>query len=304
MKITINEHKLRSSLREALDKYYGQALKNYFTKYNTPRNRALELIDYDDNYYYLLKFLDSVNWDDYLTKEQYQDIVDCFESGDEYLVSEKFWNGEYSDKLILDFADYIKDHNQYGLTPTRDAMDYTKTVNNAWLIHFSNHAHEIWREGFKYGTINFEDLGYSGSGNIKNKENDGIGFAYLVNNNNHYYDDLHHNTKYGDSAVLFQASAVVAYHYGDEEDQALFYINDAKNLILIDTGENANWAVVGNNGRLLYENDDIDNVIDWAITNFRQYQRQMVNPKEWKNHRDAMAKSSYAYTNKQIQNKS
>jgi len=123
---------------------------------------------------------------------------------------------------------------------------------------------------------------------------EGIAFAFSVDTHNDYYGGPYRNApKYGCGAVLFQANAVQATHYGDEEEQAMFYINDARNLILIEETDEYRWAVIANNGRVLYGDEDIDEVIAWAIRNFRQYAPAMLNPKEYANKRRAMRKSSY-----------
>ena len=67
------------------------------------------------------------------------------------------------------------------------------------------------------------------------------------------------------------------WHYTDEEYQVIFYGNTARNIIPITSGENASYGVYSKkNGQLLFENDDMDKIVNWVVTNFRQYQKHLL----------------------------
>jgi hypothetical protein len=36
-----------------------------------------------------------------------------------------------------------------------------------------------------------------------------------------------------------------------------------------------NWAIFDKDGRVLFENDDLDRVVKWAIDNYNQYRKKI-----------------------------
>ena len=109
------------------------------------------------------------------------------------------------------------------------------------------------------------------------KKYGGYNFAYDVERYDRYAHSNHgRGFKYGKEAVIFRASGMELWHYGDEEPQVIFYGNTAKSIIPITEGEEHQWAVKSvKTGRSLYENDDFDNVVVWVLRNFVQYRKQL-----------------------------
>ena len=106
----------------------------------------------------------------------------------------------------------------------------------------------------------------------KAKEMGGYNFAFPANN---VPNDA---TKYGKNAVMFTASGVQVYHYGDEEDQVIFWGRDARNIIPIYFDHNDyRWNLPGgDNGNPIFSSEKLDDVIDWVSKNFTQYHRLLV----------------------------
>jgi hypothetical protein len=46
-----------------------------------------------------------------------------------------------------------------------------------------------------------------------------------------------------------------------------------KNIIPITSGENTEFAIYSKDNKILYENDDLKNVVYWLIKNFNQYRK-------------------------------
>ena len=112
------------------------------------------------------------------------------------------------------------------------------------------------------------------------KKYGGYNFAYLLSDFVRYakgdYSRGSRGYKYGDEAVIFRASGIKVWHHGDQEPQVIFYGNTATNIIPITSGENAEWAIYGKNRRVLFENDDLQRVVNWLINNFDQYRKRLV----------------------------
>ena len=290
--------KNKENVNEALDKYYGNYLKKYLVQSKTDDDFNINVyIEYECNYCKFYDYITSEGLEDEFTENELEEIELCCEDCDDVLLDE-IENGRYS-KYKEDFYKYLKSVNRYGYLPTSEVMYYLDDVNNEWLIHFSDNAYDIWREGFKYATSDVDALGYSGAGSTANKESEGYDFAFRTDRNisNYFsnYNRRYNGAPYGKEAVMFRASGVEASHSGDEQDQVMFYNMDAKDIVYLQWDEYRDWFVADNKGRAIYRNENIDEVINWVKANFNQYRKQLVNPKEHKNIRMANAKSSYQY---------
>lgn len=104
------------------------------------------------------------------------------------------------------------------------------------------------------------------------KKYGGYNFAYTLSDFPKYAKKSG-GYKYGSEAVVFNASGIKVWHYGDEEPQVIFYGNTAKNIIPITSGENTEFAIYSKDNKILYENDDLKNVVYWLIKNFNQYRK-------------------------------
>lgn len=286
-------------LNEYLDKYYGNVLKKYLKQSRNNNEFQLdERIQFNDNWIYFYQFI-SENYDFEFDEEELQQIEEFCDDYDEALL-EDILNGKYSEYKSA-FVKWLDSHGK-GYYPTASVMDYTKDINNSWLIHFSDNAWKIWQEGFQYATDSIDRLGYSNAGSIKGKSNEGFDFAYNAESNfTRYMFNRWGEPKYGEEAVMFRASGVQATHFGDEEEQVMFYNKDAKDIVYIQYSYVENerscgdeWCLFGNNEQIVYHNKDIDKVVIWVMRNFDQYRKQLVNPKQHKIIQNSNANSTYS----------
>lgn len=179
--------------------------------------------------------------------------------------------------LQSEFRDWLNDnmHNLVAdgdIAPLdQDPRDYFGTPAhikpNTWLIHFSNYAEYIWKEGFKHGA----DYDYMHL--TKHMSEPGSGewaFAFVA-------DEVPNiGFKYGTSAVMFKSSsAIVAWHSGDDEPQVIFNREEApvRDRVLI-SNYDGDWYV-GDETRPLFRGD-LDNVIKWVMANYDQYKKKLV----------------------------
>lgn len=182
------------------------------------------------------------------------------------------------------FADYLYEkltsdtlpipHEEY---PAWTFFESVSLVKNQWLIHFTEDAEGIASQGFKYGIDEYTRLGLTTWISDFEKKYGGYNFAYTINDFRRYAGSGG-RYKYGKEAVIFRASGIRAWHLGDSEFQTIFYGNTAKNIIPITTGDNSNWAIRGKrkgSSDVLYENDDLEKVVDWLINNYDQYRKSI-----------------------------
>lgn len=149
-------------------------------------------------------------------------------------------------------------------------------IKNQWLIHFTNDAQSIAKNGFKYGVNDMTKLGLTTSLGEFEKKYGGYNFAYTLKDFRRYGYSGYGKFKYGKEAVVFNASGIKLWHHGDQEPQVIFYGNTAKNIIPITSGDNANWALYGKRGNVIYENDDLEKVVEWLVKNYLQYKNQFL----------------------------
>lgn len=191
---------------------------------------------------------------------------------------------EYNNKTIYNkFAEYLYDKIINIELPIPDAdypawsyFDKPELIKNQWLIHFTNdNAQTIAQEGFKYGVDDMTKLGLTTHLGEFDKKYGGYNFAYTLKDFPKYYKSFHNYT-YGNQAVIFNASGLKTYHHGDQEPQVIFYGNTAKNIIPLIRGNEKEWAVYSKNGKQLYEEDNLELVVNWITKNYAQYKNQLV----------------------------
>jgi hypothetical protein len=141
-------------------------------------------------------------------------------------------------------------------------------VKNEWCIHFTSAAYNIAREGFSGGTPEIDDLAYTGAGMQKHYA--GYDFAFLIHDGNVNFNN------YGDEAVIFRASGVLARHYGDEQDQVIFWGPSVKEIIPIKKGEySRDWEIEGLDGQI-FKTGKPSELAGWATDNIPQYRKQIL----------------------------
>lgn len=147
-------------------------------------------------------------------------------------------------------------------------------VKNQWLIHFTDNAEQIANEGFKYGVDEMSKLGLTTHLGEFEKKYGGYNFSYLLSDFNRYGKNRNRSKgyKYGNEAVIFNASGIKTWHHGDEEPQVIFYGDTARSIIPIIDGENEPWGVFNyKNNRLLFESESLEKVVQWVVQNYNQY---------------------------------
>jgi hypothetical protein len=147
-------------------------------------------------------------------------------------------------------------------------LEFEKIVYNSWMIHFTDDAFTVAWKGFKKGVLDIEKLAYSKHLSEKRKPG-GYNFAFDVNN---------YKVEHGREIVLFQATGVKVYHFGDMEKQIIFWGETAKNLVPIRKNTDIDVWSVGENkhGYGLYKNESLDEVINWTIRNFNSYRKKLI----------------------------
>jgi hypothetical protein len=239
-------------------------LKDYFSM--PLEDKMAEL---PQEYYYLFEdFID----DEGFYFERPEDLEDDFE-----LVE---WLDNNDKNTFNAFAKYLYSRIQSNTLPVPDSEypawsyfdDSPEIIKNQWLIHFTNDAQGIEKSGFKYGVDDMTKLGLTTHLGEFDKKYGGYNFAYLLSDFPKYAKNRR-GYKYGDEAVIFNASGIRLWHYGDQEPQVIFYGNTAKNIVSIIGGESAEFAIYSKDGRVLYEDDDLTKVVNWFVTNYRQYRK-------------------------------
>ena len=309
-KIILKENQFNKIfLNEYLDRNYGIPLYRYLNmsynqeidalfKWGVDNDLIEEYYKNEDGMNYLLEYAS-----DYVT-EKYGEFDDEeeFENAQNSVLEELYSDLEYdiygflrtiknNYNLCINLYNHLTDYarSDYYNAPAFVFFSQPRIIKNEWLVHFSDNAYHIAKEGFTYGTQELDRLAYSGAGDIESKFGEGYDFAYradsatdvLVTPNKNW-----NTPKYGSEFVLFRASGVEAFHDGDQERQVIFYGPSAKEIIYIRKesakgseyyGDLELWQVCDvQRNRVIYETEDLEEVIDWAINNYSQYRKRIV----------------------------
>jgi hypothetical protein len=266
-------------------------LKNYFS---TPKSQKIKYLPHE-YYYYFDDFLDETDTyfempketrkSDYL--DEPDEEVDMFDDNNDLELI--IWLENNDKETFKKFAEYLFDKISDNTLPIDPAEypawsyfdDSPQIIKNQWLIHFTNDANSIAENGFEYGVDDMTKLGLTTSLGEFDKKYGGYNFAYTLNDFQKYGRSSYGNWsksgyKYGNEAVIFNASGIKVWHYGDEEPQVIFYGNTAKNIIPITSGYGFKFAVYGKNDKILYENDDLPEIVKWIVKNYQQYRKNFV----------------------------
>ena len=283
-KINLNESK--ELLREYLDKNYNAPLYHYFkwAKDASDEEKVSDII-YQCSYEakkYISKMANQVEDFEPLRLEIAKDEEIIYD--DEFV--EKVANVIVSNGLMDAFIYYLEvTGNQYEM-PSWVFMDFNRVVKNEWCIHFGADSNSIAREGFTGGTEEIERLAYTGAG--REKRGAGYDFAFPLGER-----DVDNNN-YGNEAVIFQTSGIEIYHYGDSQNQVVFWGPYAKNFIPIRwSSEQGEWVVEGSNGQILKAGKPSE-IAYWAVDNLPQYRKQIMAGK------NGYIPSHYDYNEKKV----
>lgn len=158
-----------------------------------------------------------------------------------------------------------------------------------WLVHFTDYPEDIATQGFTKGVADVNKLGLTNYVGDYDKKYGGYNFAFVVNSRDAEIAATYHNgnPKYGKHAVMFQNSGVKAYHYGDEENQVIFWGADVQTRDMIVLKNNfGDWAVMARTfyykdktpsfDKELYKGEDFEKCSQWVMKHFQQYRKALT----------------------------
>lgn len=162
----------------------------------------------------------------------------------------------------------------------QNILSFNHTVVNGWLVHNSDNAWDIWRDGFMYGN-DIGQLAYSGAGSTRGKEYGDYLFAFPI-------DDapspsMRDGLKYGEASIVFIGTGNEFYHYGDEENQVIFDRREPKGCFIVveqeygnDDGYGNYWCVIGDNEyHPLFHSEEYRECMKWIMRNGNRFLRSM-----------------------------
>lgn len=182
---------------------------------------------------------------------------------------------QMSDKDKREFVDYIS-YFYPEEAPSWAHMDFTSYVlpSNTWLVHFSDHARSIKENGFQYGMDRMDKLGLTTYFSDAAKSMGGYNFAYIANSRDASF--AARKEFFGKNAIMFRSPGIKVIHFGDQQNQIIFYGKDVNpnDMVLIEQ-EYGNWVVQGGKKGELFVGEDFDDASGWVIKNYRQYQNAL-----------------------------
>lgn len=139
---------------------------------------------------------------------------------------------------------------------------------DTWLVHFSDEAAGIARDGFLHGHPDERTLGLTTwFVDSVRKAEAGWNFGFRATSGD--ANNAAYNRKYGRDAVLFQAPGVRAYHWGDEEEQVIFWGPSAKRFIpLHRDSDRDGWYVADTKTGEPVREGTFREVVAWATDHF------------------------------------
>ena len=190
-----------------------------------------------------------------------------------------------------------------GLVWSDDAEDGKEIVHNEWMVHFSDYADKIAKEGFTKGN-DYEGKLKSATYQ-RGKTEGGYNYAYLASDviGGKGYKFLDYLKERETPFVMFKGNGYRFHHNQDEEDQVVLNNVQKGTMVFVRrlydqwcvlSTANPNWKnrtkdinprpederFAMYNPRniiegILYSDDDIDKVIKWVMKNFDQYRTKI-----------------------------
>jgi len=257
----------KNIIKEYLEKDNNLPLYKYFKWASTASSceKARDLA-YSCSYY-IGEYIKKI----YYRYSEFEDLLndDEFDYEDESLI-ETFVKMLEENNLCDHFISEMQNIVDYYELPSWCTMDFNRIVKNEWCIHFGSDSESIAKEGFTGGTPEIEHLAYTNAG--AQKSSAGYDFAFLINDKSVDYNG------YGDEAVIFRTSGVEIYHYGDNQNQVVFWGPNVKSFIPIHQ-DNGDWVVYGQNGQVLVRCGRPSEIALWATENLPQYRKQIMTGK-------------------------
>lgn len=213
---------------------------------------------------------------------------------------------EYLDNRMSKIRNDFKKRNYEetrGLAWSDDAEDGKEIVHNEWMVHFSDYADKIAKEGFTKG--NDYDRNLKSATYQRGKTEGGYNYAYLASDviGGKGYKFLDYLKERETPFVMFKGNGYRFHHNQDEEDQVVLNNIQKGTMVFVRrlydqwcvlSTANPNWKkrtkdinprpederFAMYNPRniiegILYSDDDIDKVIKWVMNNFDQYRSKI-----------------------------
>ena len=213
---------------------------------------------------------------------------------------------EYLDNRMSKIRNDFKKRNYdeaSGFAWSDDAEDGKEIVHNEWMVHFSDYADKIAKEGFTKG--NDYDGKLKSATYQRGKTEGGYNYAYLASDviGGKGYKFLDYLKERETPFVMFKGNGYRFHHNQDEEDQVVLNNIQKGTMVFVRrlydqwcvlSTANPNWKkrtkdinprpederFAMYNPRniiegVLYSDDDIDNVIKWVVNNFYQYRSKI-----------------------------
>ena len=213
---------------------------------------------------------------------------------------------EYLDKRMSKVRNDFKTRNYdeaSGFAWSEDAEDGKEIVHNEWMVHFSDYADKIAKEGFTKG--NDYDGKLKSATYQRGKTEGGYNYAYLASDviGGKGYKFLDYLKERETPFVMFKGNGYRFHHNQDEEDQVVLNNIQKGTMVFVRrlydqwcvlSTANPNWKkrtkdinprpederFAMYNPRniiegILYSDDDIDKVIKWVMNNFDQYRSKI-----------------------------
>ena len=213
---------------------------------------------------------------------------------------------EYLDNRMSKIRNDFKKRNYEetrGLVWSDDAEDGKEIVHNEWMVHFSDYADKIAKEGFTKGN-DYEGKLKSATYQ-RGKTEGGYNYAYLASDviGGKGYKFLDYLKERETPFVMFKGNGYRFHHNQDEEDQVVLNNIQKGTMVFVRrfydewcvlSTANPNWKnrtkdinprpederFAMYNPRniiegILYSDDDIDKVIKWVMKNFDQYRTKI-----------------------------
>ena len=273
-------------------------LKYYLTM--SDKDKAIELANRSPQWFiqWFLEDFDS-------NREDYESIpkLSSFSEEEIYSFEDEPWDfvEEYislfpEDKLEKAGSFIANEYMKYDAeeAPTFLSVSYQGVVKNQWLIHFTDSPDDIQREGFTKGVDDLSTLALTTHLSEASKSSGGYNFAYNLSDyirGKGSPANPHAQWQYGESAVMFRASGIQTYHFGDDESQVIFWGPSAKDIVALSKGyfnayneeyeessEEEGWIVDSCKLRdsPVYGAEDLEDVVDWVVNNFEQYRKVLT----------------------------
>ena len=268
-------YKLKGILTEIINEYVtreGVWLIDYFRQSEDDKKKSLPYM----YYYEFDEFLKDVGSDFGSNHPDELEHIMYGANWEEFKTNNSELYDQYKDWLYKKIEDHTMDSITDAEYPAWTMFDDSpELVKRQWLVHFTDDADGIADDGFTKGVSEIDKLGLTTQIGEFDKQFGGYNFSYKLEDYERYSSNRN-GYKYGSEVVIFNGSGVRLWHFGDEEPQVIFWGNTAKNIIPITSGDEMEWAVYDvKTSRSLYESDQLSDVVDWVVKNYKQYHRRL-----------------------------